>query len=168
MAPFFPALCSKRIIKRMNHQPGREIEQKKMEKPLFKARLAACDVLKCMSQTLQCSLIPAPHKGCCWVRLYLSCSSVNIFRNSLLSTSAAWLRAICSVSSFISTFLLELPVPSNLRKAQAQRLCWPLLKWKKWNKGRVWALSPTHLSEGEGRMQSQAHCLPPAPISRLQ
>lgn len=29
MAPFLSALCSKRIIKSMNHQPGREIEQKK-------------------------------------------------------------------------------------------------------------------------------------------
>lgn len=66
MAPFFPALCSKRIIKRMNHQPGREIEQRKCAKPLFKARMAVCDALECTSQTLQCSLMPAAHKGGCW------------------------------------------------------------------------------------------------------
>lgn len=63
---------------------------------------------------------------------------------------------------------LKLSVPADLRKAQAQRVWFSLLEGKEWNKGRIWALSPTHSSEGEGRMQSQAHYLPPAPISRLQ
>lgn len=106
-----------------------------------------------------------PTKDAGGMRLYLFCSTVTSSRSLSLSTSVAWNRALCSVISACST---SQPWPANLRKAQAQRVCLPLPKWKKWNKGRVWATSQTHLSEGEGRMQSRAHYLPPAPISRLQ
>lgn len=169
MAPFFSALCSKRIIKSMNHQPGREIEQKKKWKSPY-LRQGWQRVMYCSACPRLCSVPWAQHptKDAAGIRLYLFCSTSTSSRSLFLSTSSKRSRTFSSVISPGSSSQLELAVPADLRKAQAQRVCSPLLKWKKWNKGRIWALSPIHLSEGESRMQSQAHYLPPAPISRLQ